>query len=107
MDKKAWALAWARFDSLRENPPLYWNENEVMKYNAILKELEQASGENLSAFQVAENEFKMTTWLEADEGAVKVEERTCDNQAVHRKMEGVVKYFQYLQPQAKAKTYGF
>ncbi len=113
MDEKAWALAWARFDSLRENPPVTWWEDEVEKYHKALTLLEQASGEDLSEFRVADSELhhRVSGTRQGFSGiparTTTSPKRLCYDHVMRQKIEGVVKYFEYRQPTPKGKTYGF
>ncbi len=102
-----WILAWAHLTSLRENLPPYWNENEVMKYNGILTELEGVSGADLSTFRVADNELQSVSLYEALDGEISHKERCCDDHVIRQKMEGAFKYFEYLQRQSRPVKYGF
>jgi|SRR5450755_34924 hypothetical protein len=113
MDEREWALAWARFNSLKANPPSQWSEDEVMKYHDILAALERVSGENLLAFRVADSELKQkpVSWTRGSfrrpATTTMSKNRYCKEQYMRQQMEGVVMYFENLQPAAKTKTIGF
>lgn len=110
MNEREWALAWARFYSLKANPPFEWDENEVSKYHEILELLEGVSGESLSAFRVAESKLKQKGTsiifgsLRRPPRVTTSEGRYCDDRYMCQQLEGVEMYFQNLEPASQPKT---
>ena len=60
-DYKKWNLAAARFVGFANNVPNIVNENRVNEYHSIVDALQEASGENLSAFRISAEELKQKT----------------------------------------------
>jgi len=83
-----------------------------MKYHEILAALGRVSGENLSAFRVADSELqaRAPSWTRGtsrEPPSLTVHKRYCKDQYMREQMEGVLMYFENLQPAAKPKTIGF
>lgn len=58
-DQRAFASAWARFESFRENLPTYAVRQEsITQYHRLLEELQASSGENLEAFKIPDDQIK-------------------------------------------------
>jgi len=100
-DEQKWFVAWSQFEALHRHPPERWNEAAVADYNSLLTELERAAGgHNLANFRVSDSELRHTvtggrpqthSGLPGKKHYSKV--RTCNSQAMVRKLDGVAMYF--------------
>ncbi len=58
IDDKRFSVAWARFDALRRNIPPWLKTEQVAEYHSIVDDLQEASGEDLSAFRIPDDQIK-------------------------------------------------
>jgi hypothetical protein len=58
IDDRQFRVARARFDALRRNIPLSLKKEDVAEYHSILDALQTATGEDLSAFRIPNDQFK-------------------------------------------------
>ena len=58
IDDKRFSVAWARFDALRRNIPPWLKTEQVAEYHSIVDGLQEASGEDLSAFRIPDDQIK-------------------------------------------------
>ena len=108
-------LAWARFQALRSNQPDRWDETEVARFHDIVTALEGAYGVDLSSFRIAASEVKpmiVAAWRQPRSGRLGrppqySSKRYCDEKFVQRQMDGIVLYFQNMQPQSARPKVGF
>ena len=113
-DARKQSLAWARFEALRSHPPRQWDETAVSQFNEIVTALEQAHSEDLTSFRIPDSHLKQRIVAVSRIGyrgrrrpPQMSEKRYCDEQFAQRQMEGIVFYFQNLQPQPDRQKIGF
>lgn len=114
-DAKKESLAWARFQALRSHPPSSWDEGAVAQFHEIVTALEEAYAVELSSFRIPDAEMKpriVGVWRASHSGRFPArkqmsDKRYCDEQFVRRQMEGIVFYFQSLQPPPDRQKFGF
>jgi hypothetical protein len=114
-DKQRHALA--RFQAFRSSPPCPWDEIAVSQFNDVVSALEDAFESNLSLYRILEAELKpyedesgSTSWVEAGRFPARKQmsdKRYCDEKLAQRKIDGIVFYFQNLQPTPERKNIGF
>ena len=110
-DARKWHVATAQLDAYAKNlPDLYaLPENLVTEFHAILKLLEEATGEDLAPFRVTDSDVKpipmsATRASRRQPGTVYyTEAKYCDRNLMLRKIDGVRGYFQRLYPQHEPK----
>jgi hypothetical protein len=109
------SLAWARFEALRSRPPHWWDEAAVAQFHEIITALEEAYAVDLSSFRIPDVEVKrqiVGVSRAPRSGRFPArkqmsDKRYCDEQFVLRQMDGIVFYFQNLQPSPEPKKVGF
>jgi len=115
-DARKWPRVWARFEALQNHPPTFWDENAVCQYHEIVTALEEAwPGEDLSAFRVPDSQLKHKVvggkyaTRHTPGTNIMSTNRYCDEQYIHRQMEGIVLYFQnrQIQPEPEPPKFGF
>jgi hypothetical protein len=114
-DAQKKSIAWARFLALQHHMPTSWNEGAVHEYHEIVAGLEEAwPGHDLSAFRIPDDRLKQRV-IQAQRMSrrgvpgvrVMSNERYCDEQYMHRQIEGISLYFQNLQPPPEPRKIGF
>jgi hypothetical protein len=109
------SVAWARFEAWRSHPPHWWDEGAVAQFHGIVAALEEAYGVDLSSFRIPDAEVKprivgVSRAPRSGRFPARKEmsdKRYCDEQFALRQMEGIVFYFQSLQPSPEPKKVGF
>jgi len=102
-----WNRAWAKFIAYRDNLPDSFDEEEVDKYHKLVSSLQEASGENLADFRIPKSEMKpkvvaATLGSRRRPGRVTYSpQRYCDRRFIQQQIDGIVHYFQSLQPPRK------
>jgi hypothetical protein len=97
-------LAWAKFSALRNNLPGTWDENAVSDFHEGLTALEQAFGEDLSAFRISEERMQpvpMNIQRQPPSGhpvprPPLAKSRYCSGQFARQQVEGVHSYLERL-----------
>jgi hypothetical protein len=108
-------VAWARFVALRNDQPIWWDEHEVSRFHAIVAAVEDAYAVDLSAFHIPDSEMKQqivgvqrTPRSGRFSGRKQMsEKRYCDERFARRQIEGIVLYFQSLEPLPERQKFGF
>jgi hypothetical protein len=108
------SLAWAKFEALRSHPPSSWSEGEVAQFHEIIAALEEAYAADLASFRIPKAEMKRRI-VGASRRGLSGRQRPpqmsrelyCDEQFVQRQMDGVVRYFQNLEPAPERHNVGF
>jgi len=107
-------LTWATFESFRSHLPKSWNQSEVGRFNKIVNDLEDAYAVDLSTFRIEDAEMKPRLIQVSRIGVsghrrapVYSDEKYCDEQVARRKIDGIVFYFQNLQPAPERPKVGF
>jgi hypothetical protein len=107
-------LAWTNFEAFRSHLPRSWDEDEVSRFHKIVSELEEAYEFDLSSFRISDAEVKPILI-----GASRIgrsgrrrpnqysAKKYCDQEVALRKVNGVVFYFQSLQPAPERPKVGF
>ena len=108
-DDKKWALAWAKFDSMHKNLPSSVNEQTVADFHSILHLLQEASGEDLSTFQISDSRVapRITSFSYATGRNTFSATRYCDRNYFITQMDAIRGYFQNLQPPQSGNRIGF
>jgi hypothetical protein len=109
------SLVWARFQALRSHPPSAWDEGAVSQFHEIVSALEEAFGIDLSSFRIPEAELKprVVSFRRASYSGrfparkQMSDKRSCDAHFVQRQVDGIVLYFQNLQPTPERQKIGF
>jgi len=113
-DGRKHSLAWARFEALRSHPPRLWDETAVVQFHEIVTALEEAYAVDLTSFRVPDAHLKQRVV-----GVSRIgysgrrrppqvsDERYCEERFVQRQIEGIVFYFQNLQPPPDRQKFGF
>ena len=106
--------ALAQFKALRGQPPRSWDETDVAQFHEIVTALEEAFGVNLTSFRVPDAQMKRRIVGVSRIGRSgrrrppqMSNERYCDKEFVQRQIEGIVFYFQNLQPPPAPRKFGF
>ncbi len=101
-DYKKWNLAAARFVGFANNTPNTVNENRVNEYHSIIDALQEASGENLSAFRISAEELRPKT-IRGQVGLIGYPRHTeysaekyCDNGYFARQLHGLAGYLKHI-----------
>ena len=110
-DDRKLNVAWAKFEAFRNNIPSWPTEEVAAEFNRIVTDLQDASGEDLTAFMIPDSELKpkivsVSRATMRRPGRVNYsDKRYCDDNFLHRQIDGIVFYFQGLQsPPEKAKV---
>lgn len=111
------SLAWAQFQAFRSSQPMLWDESAVSQFNEVVSALGEAFETDLSSFHIPEAALKQyedesgsTSWVDAGRFPTRkqmAEKRYCDEKLALRKIDGIVYYFQNLQPMAERPKIGF
>jgi hypothetical protein len=111
------SLAMAQFQAFQTKPPSTWDESAVSQFNEVVSALEEAFETDLSSFQIPESELKQyedesgsTSWVDAGRFPARKQmsqKRYCDEKLAQRKIDGIVFYFQNLQPTPERRNIGF
>ncbi|HME56749.1 MAG TPA: hypothetical protein VKF63_00305 [Terracidiphilus sp.] len=111
------SLAMARFQAFRTSPPSSWDESAVSQFNEVVSALGEAFETDLSSFRIPESELKQyedesgsTSWVDAGRFPARKQmsdKRYCDEKLAQRKIDGIVFFFQNLQPMAERPKIGF
>jgi len=109
------SVAWAQFEAFRSHPPIWWDEAGVGQFHGIVTALEDAYAVDLSSFRIPAAEVKPRVV-----GVSRIprsgrfpartqmsDKRYCNEQFALRQVEGIVFYFQNLQPSPEPKKVGF
>jgi hypothetical protein len=107
-------LALANFEAFRSHLPNSWDENEVSRFHKIVTELEDAYGLDLSSFRIPDAEMKPVLIGVSRIGRSGQRrpsqysgKKYCDDRVAQRKVDGIVFYFQNLQPVPERPKVGF
>jgi hypothetical protein len=102
---RKWHLAWAQIDSFSKNLPSSIQEKHVAEFHGLLDLLHDATGEDVSAFQIPDGELKplITSFRPASysgrPGSVTYsKEKYCDRDLMVRKLDALRSYFERIQP---------
>lgn len=57
-DDRKWHLAWAQLDPFSNNLPSSIEEKHVVEFHSILSLLHEATGEEMAAFHIPDDEVK-------------------------------------------------
>ncbi len=116
-DARKRSLALAQFDAFRNHPPSAFDEDEVTQFHQIVTSLEEAWGEDLSAFRIPDSRMKRRVisvgpvrarpGRPPSGGRKMSDKRYCDGSFMRRQMEGIVSYFQNLQAPSERRKIGF
>jgi predicted glycoside hydrolase/deacetylase ChbG (UPF0249 family) len=108
-------VAWAQFVALLNDQPTWWDEHEVARFHEIVTELEEGFAVDLSAFRIPDSEVKQS--VDSAQRAPRSgrfpgrkhlsPKRHCDEQFARHQIEGIMLYFQSLQPSAQRQKIGF
>jgi hypothetical protein len=109
------SLALARFEALRIHQPKSWDEGAVSTFHEIVASLEDAFGVDLSAFRVPAANMKPRTLGGSRapySGRFPARKHLsvqlyCDEVVIRRHIDGIVLYFQKLQPAPEVRKIGF
>ena len=110
------AVAWAKFEAFRKNLPREIDEDAVSEFNAVIEGLQTAFGHELSAFRIADGDLKnqivaISPGTRRHPGSARYsDKRYCDHTKLQRQIDGIIHYFQYLEPLPEAPRkpeYGF
>lgn len=111
---REWALAWANFDSFKNNLPEEVEDTHVNEYHQILDLMENSSGEDLSAFRIPDDKLepKILSFqpprYRGGGGSVRYSgKKTCDRNFMQRKLQALESYFNNIQPPAGKQGFGF
>jgi hypothetical protein len=105
-DDRKWHLAWAQLDAFQKNLPSLVEEKHVAEFHDILKLLDEATGEDISAFRIPDEEVKprITGILRPAFSGRRPghtsysDKKYCDRNLMLRKIDAVYGYFKRLQP---------
>jgi hypothetical protein len=105
-------LAKARFLPLLNSPPCDWDETDIARFHQILSALEEAYGEDLSAFRIPEERLKdipMYAQRQPRSGRAvarppMAKSRYCPAEFARQQIEGVHFYLQVLDSGSKASS---
>jgi hypothetical protein len=107
-------LTWATFQSFLSHLPKLWDKNEVSRFHKIVTDLEEAYSIDLSTFRIEDVEMKPRLigvsrigYSGRSRRPEYTDEVYCDEQIARRKVDGVVFYFQNLQPALERAKVGF
>ncbi len=116
-DVRKRSLAFAQFDAFRNHPPRAFDEDAVAQFHQIVTALGEAFGEDLSSFRIPDSQMKPRVvsvgpmrarpGRRPSGGREMSEKRYCDDRFMRRKIEGIVSYFQNLQPPPGRREIGF
>jgi hypothetical protein len=109
------SLALARFEALRIHQPKSWDEGAVSTFHEIVTSLEDAFGFDLSAFRVPATDMKPRRLGDSRvsySGRFPAHRQLsvqlyCDEAVIRRHIDGIVLYFQRLQPAPEVRKIGF
>jgi hypothetical protein len=109
------SLAMAQFQAFRSSPPTLWDEIAVSQFNEVVSVLEEAFEKDLSSFRIPEAELKPrvgSSRRASYSGRFPAskqmsQKRYCDEKFAQRKIDGIVFYFQNLQPTPGRPKIGF
>lgn len=109
------SLAMARFQAFRTSPPSSWDESTVSQFHEVVSALEEAFEADLSSFRIPETDLKprvVSRRLASYSGLWPAskqmsDKRYCDEKLAQRKIDGIVLYFQNLQPMTERPKIGF
>jgi hypothetical protein len=111
---RKWSLAWSELDSLRKNLPQSIMEKHVAEFHRILSLLHEATGEEISAFRIPDEEVKpvitsarRTSYTGRPGGRTYSDEKYCDRDLMMRKIDATYGYFSSLMPPAQTPKFGF
>jgi hypothetical protein len=109
VDPKTFKMAAFRLEALRRDIPEDITEDHVVEYHRLLRELQEASGEDLSAFRISDNEVQkrlvrsLVTFLGAPPPPpIYTEKKHCDRNLFSRQVEALWCYVQHLQADPNA-----
>jgi hypothetical protein len=113
-DDRKWHLAWAQLDAFSNNLPHTITEKHVAEFHAILDLLHEASGEEVSAFRIPDDEVRATpTSVRRQSYSGRIpghvtysKEKYCDRSLMLRRIEAVRGYFARIQPPPAKPKYG-
>jgi hypothetical protein len=116
-DARKRSLALAKFSAFRNHPPTQFDEEAVAQFHAIVTALEDAFGEDLSSFRIPDSQMEQRVVSVAPvlsrprrppSGGIRMsKKRFCDDTFMRRQIEGIVSYFQNLQPPSGRQKIGF
>ena len=106
-DARRRGLAWAKFTALRNNLPRTWDETAVSDFHQILVGLQEAFGEDLSAFRITQDRMKpvpVNVQRQPRSGRpvpppLMSQARYCSVQFALQQVEGVYSYLEHLESQ--------
>ena len=111
------SLASAKFFAFRNHPPRAFDEDAVTQFHQIVTALEEAFGEDLSSFRIPDSQMEqrlvsvgpvLARPRRPPTGGRRMsEKRYCDDSFMCRQIEGIVSYFQNLQPPPERGKIGF
>jgi hypothetical protein len=112
-DKQRHALA--SLLAFQTNPPSFWDENAVSQFNEVVTSLEEAFEIDLSSSRIPDAELRprvVSSRRASYSGRFPASKqmsqtRYCDEKLAQRKIDGIVFYFQNLQPTPKRPKIGF
>jgi hypothetical protein len=111
----AQTIAWAKFQAFRAHPPSSSDESDVARFHAIVAELEETFYLDLTPFHVPLAEMKprvvssrRASYSGRSPGRVRLSEKLyCDPHLALRQIDGIVLYFDGLQPLQGTPRIGF
>jgi len=116
-DPRKTNLALAKFYAFRNHLPRAFDEEEVKQFHQIVTALEEAFGEDLSSFRIPDSQMKRRVISvgpvrarpgRPPSGGKKMsEKRYCDDSFMRRQIDGILSYFQNLQPPPERRKIGF
>jgi hypothetical protein len=113
-DANKQSLARAGFGAFRSHLPHSWDESAVSQFHESVAALEEAYAVDLSSFKIQDADMKRITVGVSRIGhsgrrrAVQMSnKRYCDEPLALRRVDGIVFYFQNLQPPPERQKLGF
>jgi hypothetical protein len=116
-DARKRRLALAKLSAFRNHPPRAFDEDAVAQFHQIVAALGEAFGEDLSSFRIPASQMKRRVVSAGPmrarpgrppRGGRKMsEKRYCNDSFMRRQIEGIVSYFQNLQPPPGRRKIGF
>ena len=112
-DDRKWHLAWAQLDAFANNLPSSIEEKHVTEFHGILLLLHEATGEDIAAFNIPNDEVKrritsiQRSGFSGKPGSVTYStKKYCDRDLMLRKIDAVRGYFTRIQPSPAKPKYG-
>jgi hypothetical protein len=116
-DEQKQNTAWAKFLAFKANPPAIWDERTVSEHHQMIADLEEAfPGHDLSAFRIPDSrlERQVVGARRAPRSGRPMRglvqwssERYCDVDYALRQIDGIVRYFENLNPPSEPPKFGF